>query len=150
MALKADRQIDSVEIGFYVNEVAEKGLIVVPLTAGSGIALDSSLNVATVSADASGVNPLGMLMNDFVSIDVTKQYLNYHKDQAVLGSKATIMTKGWAVTNKVTGTPSAGETAVLAASGYVTDGTDAVATPKVGKFRSSVNEDGFIRLYVDL
>jgi len=150
MALKADRQIDAVEIGYFINEVAEKGLIVVPLTAGSGIALDSAMNVATVAASASGNYPLGMLMNDFVSIDVTKQYLNYHKDQSILGSKATIMTKGWAVTNKVTGTPAGNQTAVLTASGYVTTGTVSATTPAVGRFRSKVNADGFVRLYVDL
>jgi hypothetical protein len=155
MAIKADRQVSSTEIGFYLNEVAEKGVIVSLSTAGSGVALDATRNLATVAANSSGNKPLGMLLNDFVSVDQTRFPINWHKDQAATGDKCTIMTKGWAVTNKITGTPTAGDNAVLSSSGTVAVSTlgavfNEVANPRVGKFRTTKDADGYARVYVDL
>lgn len=155
MALKADRQVDAVELGYFLNEVASKGVIVAVSTAGSGISIDNPSSVATVAANSSGNKPIGMLLNDFVSIDLTRQPINWHKDQAITGSKATIMTKGWAVTDQVTGTPAAGDSAVLCSSGTVTNiapgaAWNEAAQPFVGRFRSKKNEDGYARIYVDL
>lgn len=154
MALKPDRNVDAVEIGYFLNEVAERGVIVSVSTAGSGVSLDNPSNLATVAGASSGAIPLGMLLNDFVSIDRTQQTVNWMKDQHVVGDKCTIMTKGWAVTNKITGTPTKGQLAVLSSSGTVTG--VAVGTPSnsvnplVGRFRSTKNEDGYARVYVDL
>jgi len=153
MAIKMDRQVDAVDITYFLNETAEKGVILSISTAGSGIALDSPTNLATVSASPSGAKPLGMLLQDFVNIDETAQNLNAYKDQAQVGSKCTAMTKGWAVTNKVLGTATAGQFAVLAESGNVRGtalNTNVVANPTVGRFRTTKDEAGYIRLYMDL
>jgi len=154
MALKMDRQVDAVDISFFLNEVAERGVIVSVSTGGSGISMDSPKSLATVAASSQNARPLGCLLNDFVDIDPTRVPLNWFKDQHRLGDKCTILTKGWVVTNKIVGTPLAGQLAVLASSGFlapVAVGTASSAnSPLVGQFRSGVNEDGFAKVYIDL
>lgn len=155
MALLADRQVDAVELGYYLNELAVKGQILSVKTYGSGVAMDSVKNVATVAANSSGNAPLGMLLNDFVAVDLTRFPINWHKDQSVSGDKASIMTKGWAVTDQVTGSPAAGNYAVLTSSGQVMPvalgaAWNEAANPKVGRFRSTVDANGFAKLYIDL
>ena len=154
MALKMDRQVDAVDISYFLNEVAERGVVVSVSTGGSGIAMDNPRSLATVAATSVGARPLGILLNDFVDVDTSRLPVNWMKDQSVIGNKCTIMTKGWAVTNKVIGTPTAGQLAVLASSGSlagVAVGTASSAnSPLVGLFRSGVDENGFAKVYVDL
>jgi hypothetical protein len=154
MALKMDRQVDAVDISYFLNEVAERGVVVSVSTGGSGIAMDSPKNLATVAATSVGARPLGILLNDFVDIDTSRLPVNWLKDQHKLGDKCTILTKGWVVTNKITGTPVAGQLAGLSSSGTLTGlavGTAETANvPLIGRFRSSINEEGFAKVYVDL
>lgn len=154
MALKMDRQCDAYEIGYFLNEVANRGNVVSISTAGSGVAMDSPSNLATVAAAASGAKPLGFLMNDFVTTDPTRVQRNWFKDEARPGDKCTILTKGWVVTDRITGTPSAGQKAALGPSGTVTGvaiGTqETAAQPFVGRFRTGKDEAGFAKVEVDL
>lgn len=154
MALKGDRQIDAVEISYFLNEVADRGVCVSISTAGSGVALENSKNVATVATSPSGQKPLGLLLNDFVSIDRTRYPLNWHKDQQASGDKASILTKGWAVTNKLLGTVTAGQKAYLAESGNLrgsaTTPVNESLQPVVGTFRSDKDENGYAKVYIDL
>ncbi len=154
MALKMDRQIDAWELGFFLNEVAEAGSVVCISTAGSGISLDNVNSVATVAAAASGSKPLGILLEDFVNVDQSRQSVNWHKHQAQIGSKASIATEGWLVTNKIFGTPAAGNLAVVAASGTISGvaiGTlSTAAQPVIGRFLSSKNEDGYAKVKIKL
>jgi hypothetical protein len=156
MALKMDRLVDATEIGYFLNEVAERGSVVVVSTGGSGVALDSPTNVATVATSPSGQRPLGILLNDFVSVDRTRIPINWLKDQSASGDKCTILTKGWCVTNKVLGTITAGNIAYLAESGNLRGAANTAAItntanqPFVGRFRSGKSEDGYARVYVDL
>lgn len=157
MALKADRQVDAYEVGYFLNETASQGVIVSANTAGSGIALEDTANLATVAANSSGAKPIGMLLTEVVNIDLTRQAINWNKDQVNIGGKVAIMTKGWAVTDKITGTPTVGQKAVLSSSGTVTGQANQstgwhneLINPYVGTFRSVKNEDGFARVYVDL
>lgn len=151
-----DRQIDATEIGYFLNEVASRGSVVVVSTSGSGVALDNPSNVATVATSPSGNRPLGILLNDFVDIDRTRIPLNWHKDQSASGDKCTILTKGWVVTDKVLGTITAGYVAYLAESGNLRAAaslgalTNTSNQPFVGRFRSSKDENGFAKVYVDL
>ncbi len=151
MALKADRLVESTEIGYYLNETAAKGKVLVVSTAGSGVGLDNTKNVATVSANSSGTKPLGVLLTEFVSVDQSRFPINWHKDQANSGDKAAILTRGWVVT----GTPVAGDFAILSSSGTVATLAPAAAwnqaaNPKVGRFRTIKDQDGYARLYVEL
>jgi len=154
MAIKGDRQVDAVEIGYFLNEAAEKGSVLVVSTAGSGVALDNNKSVATVATSASGNRPLGILLNEFVNVDRTRQPINWHKDQSASGDKATILTKGWVVTNKVLGTITAGYLAYAAESGNLRASaltpTNTSNQPVVGRFRTSADEAGYAKVYIDL
>ena len=158
MALKTDRMIDATEIGYYLNGTASKGVVVSVSTAGSGVGLDLSQNVCGVAATPSGNRPLGVLLQDVVVVDLTKFPVNWHKDQAASGDKVTILTKGWVVTDQVTGNAQAGQIAVLHNTGTVSginaDELDnplySNANPVVGRFRTNVDENGYARLYIEL
>jgi hypothetical protein len=154
MAMKADRQIDATESRYFLNETAEKGVVVSVSTAGSGVAMDNTRSVVTVSANSSGAKPLGVLLTTFVNVDQTRTTINWHKDEAQLGDKASVATKGWVVTNKVIAA-TAGNRAVLTSSGYVTDkpaigSWNEAAQPVVGRFRTNLDDAGYATLYVDL
>lgn len=154
MTLKADRQVDSVELGFFINEIADGGEVLSVSTTGSGVALDPSTNVATKAASSSGAVPIGLLLQEVVNLDLTRTPVNWHKDQANTGDKVTLMRKGWGVTNKLTGTITVGE-AVLSSSGTLAskavDGTHNEAqNPTVGRFVSAKDEAGYAKVYIDL
>ncbi len=155
MALKADRNSfnNGGRIDFFMNETAERGGIVVFSTAGSGAAMDSSSQVATYTTSPSGKAPIGILMNDVVNVDLTRQKLNPYKDEVQIYSKVTIWDKGEVLTNMIVpgATPTAGQDAYLWQSGLVTNtNTGAIASPKVGKFMSTKNEAGYAKLSVNL
>lgn len=156
MALKGDRYEVVQDISFFMNEVAARGGIACISTAGSGAALDQSGALATYSATISGAIPLGMLMNDMVNIDQTRQHINWHKDEVQKGQKVRLMFEGWAVTNMIYPgvTPTAGQSAYLAHSGYITNADIVgVSNPEntlVGRFLSTKDEDGYAKVYVKM
>jgi len=156
MGLKGDRYEVVQDISFFMNEVATRGGIACISTAGSGAALDQSAALATYSATISGAIPLGMLMCDMVDIDQTRQHINWHKDEVQKGQKVRLMLEGWAVTNMIYPgvTPTAGQTAYLAHSGYISTsdivGASNPEESKVGRFMSTKDEDGYAKVYVKL
>lgn len=153
MALRGDRQVDSWDISFFMNEVAERGGIVSFSTAGSGAALDQSAALVTYSANESGKVPVGMLMSDMVNKDLTQTHLNDYKLETQMGGKIPLMTRGWAVTNKVltNETPAGGDLAYLGPSGHISNSTIAnVRTQVVGRFLSKKDQDGFAKVSINL
>lgn len=155
MALKGDRYEGMTDVSFFMNDTsAAKGGIAVLSTGGSGVALDQSKALVTYAASASGNVPVGLLLNDMVNIDQTRQHINFHKNEVQKGGKVTLLTKGWVVTDMITGTPVAGNPAYLTAAGKLTPTKSAtggvVATPPVGRFLSSEDEDGYAKVAIDL
>lgn len=157
MALKPDRQTDDWEMGYYINAAASAGYIVSGSTAASGADLDSDTNAVTVATAPSGAVPIGVLMEDVVSLDLTRYPTNWHKPEIAVGGKPSILRKGWVVTNAVaTGaSATAFSTAVLGHSGCVFNAPTGwnvthVNYPYVGKFLSNKDSDGYVRLQVDL
>jgi len=158
MALKSDRQIldDGTCIDFWLNEVAERGYTAVFSTVGSGAALDQSAALVTLSAYPSGKVPAGMLLQDMVNIDQSRQHINWLKDEVIKGSKVALLHHGTVVTNAVYPgtTPVAGSRAYLYHSGLLTPTKDAthglLVTPLVGQFLSSKDEDGYCKVRVSL
>ena len=148
MALKADRNELDVDISFFMNETAEKGQIVCISTAGSGAAMDQSQALVTVAAASTTNIPVGVLLNDVVDIDLTRQHINWHKDEVQKGGKVTILTKGTIVTDQVTGSPSAGDVAYLNASATV--GAQVGGSSAVGRFLGSKDSDGYIKVAINL
>lgn len=154
MGLKPDRGFDNVEdISFYMNATGSRGSLVVHSTAGSGAAMDSSAALVVIPTTASGTNPVGLLMNDVVNIDLTRQHLNQHRDETQMGGKVTILKRGWVVTDNVSGTPAGtGETLWYTNGGILTtvDPVPNGAVPKVGRIVSKKDADGYAKVEINI
>ena len=155
MALKGDYDKGTMsEISFFCNDTtADRGGCMVISTVGSGVALDQSAAVATYAADPSGKAPLGILMCDVVNKDLTQTHLDWYKYEVQTGSKVEICGQGWFTTDRIYpgSTPAAGNPAYVAHSGYIspTRGTSG-QWPLIGQFRSSKDENGFAKVYVNV
>lgn len=152
MALKPDRFEFQTDISFFMNEVATRGGLASLSTGGSGAAMDQSQALVTYSASSSGKKPIGILLNDMVNIDLTRQHLNAYKNEVQKGSKVTLLRKGYVVTNMIQGTPSAGDNVYVAHSGNMSS-TDVVGNgtqPIIGMFLSSKDQDGYAKVEINL
>jgi hypothetical protein len=151
MALKSDRYEFQTDISFFMNEVATRGGVASMSTGGSGAAMDQSQALATYAATPSGKMPLGILLNDMVNLDLTRQHLNQYKNEVQKGSKVTILRKGYVLTNMLEGTtPSAGDNVYVGHSGLMTK-TDVIGGGSaIGKFLSSVDQDGYCKVEINL
>ena len=157
MALKSDRSTLQTDISFFMNEEATRGGVASISTGGSGVSLDNGAAVVTYGPVPSGKVPVGVLLNDMVNIDLTRQHLNQHKDEVQKGGKVTLLTKGWVVTNSLQGTPAAGDLAYLGHSGNIAnsdlsnDDSDSDGSSRVvGRFLSSVDQNGYAKVFIDL
>ena len=169
MALKADRICNDSMIDWFMNETAERGGIVVISTTGSGIAMDQAKQLCTynptdsnsLAGSMSGCRPLGVLMNDVVNLDLTRQHMNWHKDEVQQGGKVTIWNRCTVVTNRIYPgtTPAEGNPAWVAHSGYIaptdvtasTDtGLEGATRRLVGAFMSTLDEDGYCKVAINL
>ena len=112
MALRPDREIIFEDISFFMNETGERGVVVVydtSVTASGSAMDDANAKVKTPGVgNASGSLPAGVLMNDVVNLDLTRQHINQHKEEVQINNKVTLLKEGWIVTNKVSGTPTLG------------------------------------------
>jgi len=153
MALKTDRYEFQTDISFFMNEVAERGGMASMSTGGSGAAMDQGVALATYASTGSGKVPLGILLNDMVNIDLTRQHLNQYKNEVQKGSKVTLLRKGYVVTNRIQGTaPTAGANVFVAHSGNLS-ATDLVGQgtqPVVGVWLSSPDQDGYAKCEINL
>ena len=157
MALKSDRSTLQTDISFFMNEAATRGGVASISTGGSGVSLDNGAAVVTYGAVPSGKVPVGVLLNDMVDIDLTRQHLNQHKDEVQKGGKVSLLTKGWVVTNSLQGTPAAGDLAYLGHSGNIAnsdlsnDDSDGDGSSRVvGRFLSAVDQNGYAKVFIDL
>jgi len=157
MALKGDRYTAVTEISFFMDQVAERGGIVTLKTAGSGAALDQQAAEVQYAAVASGNVPMGLLLDNMVNKDLTRTHLNFQKSEHQKGSKVAFMRDGWVVTNMLysaTGVlhiPVAGASAYVGDSGLLTSYIGASnENPKVGRWESTLDEDGYAKVYIKL
>ena len=164
MALKGDRVEHLTDISYLKSDaVAERGGIVVHGTGGSGAAMDDAAAlVRDVAAYAD--QPAGLLLNDVVNIDLTRQQYNAHKDEMQLGGKVTLLRVGTVVTNQVSGTPVIGEKAYFAlngqlfgaasapagATGIVVAGERQLTVDQVGRFLSVLDADGYAKVSINI
>jgi len=152
MALKGDRYEAITDITFFMDQVAERGGVVCMKTAGSGAALDQSEAEVEYAANPSGRYAVGVLLNDMVDIDLTRQKRNVYKNEMQKGSKVTILREGWVLTNMIASgvtVVGTGDKAYVTASGELTNADDGGCL-EVGRWESSVDADGYARLYVKL
>lgn len=153
MALKPHRSHLESDISFFMDAVQERGGVVVLKTIGSGNAMDQAGAVVEYATTSSGKMPVGVLMCDVVNLDLTRQKLNPYKHEVQVNTKVTIWTKGEVETDRIIPgqTISMGDRAYLGVSGLFTNvDAGANATPIVGYFKSSKDEDGFAKVAFSL
>jgi len=157
MALKTDRSTLQTDISFFMNEAQTRGGIAALSAGGSGASMDNGAALVAYDGTPSGAVAVGLLLNDMVDIDLTRQHLNQHKDEIQKGGKVTLLQKGWVVTNNINGTAAAGGVAFIGHSGNVATSTYAASMNGgqeskhiVGRFLSSVDEDGYAKVFIDL
>jgi hypothetical protein len=150
MALKPDRIEHKTDISFFMNTVAERGGVVSAVTSGSGVSMDDANAVVAYATAASGALPIGVLLNDVVDLDLTRQHINWHKDEMQVGGKVTILRQGQVTTDMLVNgiTPTAGVSAYVGNSGLI--GTSSSNAVKIGQFLSSVDSDGYAKVSVNL
>lgn len=156
MALKGDRNLVITEVGFFMNQEAEAGGVAVYKTAGSGAALDQQDAEVEYAASPSGKTPVGLVLTPMVDKDLTRTHLSFQRPEMQKGSKIPLLRDGWVVTDMLEGTgvvPVGTEKAYLGVSGLLTTeatGTGGFSNPEVGRFESSRDEDGYVKVYVKL
>lgn len=158
MALKGDRNEEAQRISWFMNEVGERGGVVVRSTAGSGAALDQGAALATYNVAGAGsgaMYPLGILLNDMVNLDQTRQHINFHKNEVQKGGKVTLARRGEWVTNMTSGTMTGcgGKSAYLGNYGrFTVSSYDSTLGPlvKVGQFTSNPDEDGYVKVDLNI
>jgi hypothetical protein len=150
MALKPDRIELLTDISFFMNTTAERGGVVSAVTSGSGVAMDDANAVVAYAAAASGAKPLGILLNDVVNYDLTRQHINWHRDEVQVGGKVTVLRQGQVTTNRLVSgiSPTAGTDAYVGANGLV--GTSSTNAVKIGQFLSSLSADGYAKVSVNI
>jgi hypothetical protein len=148
MALKPDRIEHLTDISFFMEQVQERGGVASLVTGGVGVAMDDADAVVAYADNASGSVPMGILLNDVVDLDLTRQHINWHKDEVQVGGKVTLLRVGQVTTDKVAGNPSAGNSAYVGASGLIsTVSTNAV---KIGTFLSAKDADGYAKVSINI
>ena len=154
MALKPDRLETVTDVSFFMNNstgsTIERGGIASISTEGSGVAMDDANSVVAYAAAASGAKPVGVLLNDVVDLDLTRQHINYHKDEVQKGGKVTLLQVGQVTTDQVSGTPAAGDVAYVAASGLIGNDSDSGNNAQIGRFLSKKDSDGYAKVAVNI
>jgi hypothetical protein len=152
MALKPDRVESYTDVSFFMNTVGDRGGVVVYSgNGGVGSSMDDADAVVAYPAGTpSGTAPAGVLLNDVVNLDLTRQHINYSKDEVQKGGKVALLRRGSVVTNMVAAgqTPSAGDAAYYDGDGnFTTLSTNSV---KVGAFLSQVDSDGYVKVDINI
>jgi hypothetical protein len=151
MALKPDRIESHTDISFFMNEVAERGGVASVVTGGVGVSMDDANAVVRYAPVASGSMPVGVLLNDVVNLDLTRQHINWFKDEVQVGGKVTLLRQGQVTTNMLVSgdTPTAGSAAYVGANGLLsTSGAGGVA--KVGTFLGGKDADGYVKVDINI
>jgi len=150
MALKPARYEGETDISFFMDMEAERGGVVCIKSIGSGAAMDQSAAEVEYATSASGCTAFGILLNDMVDKDLTKEKLNPYKNEMQKGSKVTILRKGTVLTDMVSGTAPTGVCeAYVLTSGNLT-ASSASGAVEVGQFLSTADEDGFYKVAINL
>lgn len=156
MALKGARHEMQTDMSSICNDVVVKGAMLCwnRTPGGSGINLDDANNIVKLVAGVTSGNMVaGMTLTNTVNIDTTRQHVNFHKDEVVIGSHVTLLRQGWVVTDQLLAStsPLAGDKAFVAHSGLLTNfgGGGSFAGP-VGEFMGAKDPDGFVKVAVHL
>lgn len=162
MALKPERDVEVTDMRHVAASGAagaEGGDMLVKGTGGSGALLggNNSRPTVTRAANPSGTNPIGLCLATSIlasTFDETLYHRNFHQYVQKVGEPIELMKKGYVVTNRYVGSPTANSPAYLSSSGCYTPTIHAtgglVATPLVGEFESAPDEDGYVSIRIEL
>ena len=146
MALKPDRVEHLTDLSFFMDEIGTRGQIVTHSSDGSGASMDDA-NAKVIKATATGQNPAGLLLNDVVDIDLTRQHINFAKDEVQKGGKVLLLRRGTVVTDNVAGTPAAGAKAYFTSDAKI---TSAAGSVQIGRFLSAKDADGYAKVEINI
>lgn len=164
MALKGDRLELQTDISMFGNSIMSRGGAACFVTVGSGAAMDQSVALIQYPASSSGAVVRGLLLQDMVQLDLTRQHPNFYRDEVQIGGKLAIADKGYWITNMIipgaTAAIGIGDIAVLCSSGNLTNlpaaaewggsAWNKALNPKVGRWTSSQDEDGYAKVELRL
>jgi len=151
MALRPDRNELQTDLSFFMNEVAERGIVVVHSTQGSGAAMDDSTAVVAIpGAGDLAKHPAGLLLNDVVDLDLTRQHINFAKDEMQKGGKCLLLRRGFVVTNMITGAITLGEQAYFSTDGKLTSSSAYSGSTVVGRWLSKKDADGYAKIDINI
>lgn len=148
MALKPDRIELSTDISFFMETTGDRGGVASIVSGGTGSSMDDGDAVVGYYVAATG-KPVGVLLNDVVDLDLTRQHINWYKDEVQKGGKVTLLRQGQVVTNMLVPaiTPSAGDPAYVGPSGLI----DTASTgDQIGQFLSAKDSDGYVKVSVNI
>lgn len=159
MALKPDRDYNETTdiTNFWTTVAAEKGGMACVVTQGSGAAIGINLaDEANVVGYLATINinsvPKGILLQTVAAaMSATRDFPNFENGEIRPSDKCTLVTQGWVVTDMIhpSVTPSAGDPAYLAVSGFVSS-TSGALTRRVGRFETAKDANGFARVSIDI
>ena len=161
MALKPDRNIIDESIEYFMFETATRGGVVVA-TSGTGgwpvgPAMDSAdRRVEYAATPSGGRDPVGLLLQDVVNIDQSRQITNPYKRESQVGDKVHLLKKGWVVTNSIAAGEASGiavpATAYVGLNGNLYSDSDWAASgfPVVGRFLTNVDSEGYAVVEIEL
>jgi hypothetical protein len=150
MALKPDRIELLTDVSFFMNTTATRGGVVSVVTGGVGVSMDDADAVVSYAAVASGAKPVGLLLNDVVDLDLTRQHINFHQDEVQKGGKVTVLRIGQVTTNQLVSgiSPTVGAPAYVGGTGLI--GTSSTNAVQIGSFLSSKDSDGYAKVSVNI
>ena len=146
MALKPDRVEHLTDLSFFMDETATRGQIVTHSSDGSGASMDDA-NAKVIVATGVSDNPAGLLLNDVVNLDLTRQHINFAKDEVQKGGKVLLLRRGTVVTDNVAGTPAAGAKAYFTADAKITTVAGSV---QIGRFLSAKDADDYAKVEINI
>ena len=158
MALKPDREYNEVTdiTNFWTTVAAEMGGCASVVTQGSGAAIGQNIvdepNVVGYVVNPSGAIAKGILLQTVSAVmSATRDFINFENGEIRPGDKCTLVKKGFVVTDMIPSgiTPTAGDAAYLAANGYISS-TQASGSPQIGRFETTLDAAGFIRVSIDI
>lgn len=146
MALSPSRQIFQTNVDHSLNQVTERGVV-------------CSINPGTtpvgevVVATGVGVTPIGMLLDDVEDLNFDRHGEYRQRNVVDVGSVIGLSQECEVLTDQLTGSPVAGNTAYLGPNGTVSPTLtfdNVTPSPAVGKFLSAPNANGFAKVRIDI
>jgi hypothetical protein len=135
-----------------MNTIGDRGGVVVYNgNGGAGSSMDDADAVVIYpTGSPSGTAPAGVLLNDVVNLDLTRQHINYHKDEVQKGGKVALLRRGSVVTDSLASgqTPVAGQDAYYDGAGDLT--TVSTNSVKVGTFLGQKDSDGYVKVDINI